>query len=162
MSQLFEVARNIAQQEERAQERLGYQDPWDGCEDLASEGLAEWENDFQRLNASLVQDVAFLTQASAGCSSMCSRQDTGNIFQRESTSTLSTAASLECSTSRSRGSGFTPMTSATTMTNTGLSELEEGTENKPGEDSDGNDDWELEFMMRAKMDAAEAGNLLRK
>lgn len=175
MSQLFEVARNIVKEEERAQETragevvaaafswaqecLGYQDPWDGCEDLASEGLAEWEKDFQRMNASLVQDVEFLAQAPAGCSSMCSRQDKGNIFQRESTSTLSTAASLECSTSRSRGSGFTPMTSVTTMTSS--SELE-GTENKPGEDSDENDAWELEFMMRAKMDAAKAGNLLKK
>jgi len=145
----------------RTQDRLGYQDPWDGCEDLASEGLAEWHQDFQRLNASSIQDAAFLVQdPAASCSSVSSRQEKSNVFQRDSMSTLSTSASLETSTSRSivglpppksRSSAFTPKTSLST----GLSEIEV---NEPGEDSDGNDAWELEFMMRAKMDAAEAGD----
>lgn len=146
-----------------SQDHLGYQDPWDGCEDLASEGLAEWQQDFQRLNASSIQDDIFLMpDPVASCSSMSSRQEKSNVFQRESVSTLSTATSLESSTSRSlrgsRGSAFTSLTSRSTMINTSLSEREV-TVNKSGEDSDGNDDWELEFMMRAKMDAAEAGTL---
>lgn len=139
-------------------------DPWAGCEDLAREGLIEWEEDFLRLRASRVQDPASSPGSSAAGSarSSCARPYKFDAFQRESIGTMSTASSLGDTRPSALGSICSTASSlvpaaqgraAAEAWRPAAEEWEPAEEDQASGGGESDNDWELEFMIRAGFDA---------
>jgi len=133
-------------------------DPWDANEDLAIEGLAEWEEDFHRLKMSHPREGhsdLLMQVAGNSSSSTCSKLDNADVIRCGSIGSLSTATSLEGSSGSfgwSWRSAFSLASSTIPLTSPlAQDSLIDETERE----SECNDDWELEFMRRAEADEAE-------
>lgn len=146
-----------------------HSDPWAGCEDLAQAGLTEWHVDFSRLRNSRRQDNmascfhGFL--ASPGCSTGGVKQCAVNTCRsssslcaeagRGSLSTLSTASSLGGRHSVAAfGDAHAPSQRLSPSPSCDSPLILQASQNNS------DDDWELEFMMRASMDADARGAAL--
>jgi len=126
-------------------------DLWDGYEDLAVEGFAEWESDVHRLRSvyPIEDDIDLPKQ-------VADKQKNGDAVRCESISSLSTATSQE-NTSRSV---FWPWGSAFSFSSSMVSLASPSEQNTLVDATDRececNNDWEFEFMWRVLIDTGEA------
>lgn len=126
------------------------EDPWDGCEELAREGLAEWCQDFLHRRENDIDSETYRQLRNLSCSLDILTSDKLAECERISCDTASTTTGSRASYMSSRSSA-TRCSYSTQSSQPGVKGFCQHPRQASLVEQDA-DDWECEFMLRAALD----------